>query len=203
MSAHTNMVAAGILPTAWHNNQLYFLFGKEQAWDETPGFADFAGGQEKGESFEDTAAREGAEELTGFLGSPPEIRRLLQKPNKVYSIDMKNPNNPKHHYRTYVVPFEYNTDLPRFYNNNQRFLRERLTPAFMKKTHIFEKEEIRWFASNEITQPSVLAKFRPFYREMVSLIYEQREAIQETLYPHKKHNKTMKKRKGKRKGKTF
>jgi 8-oxo-dGTP pyrophosphatase MutT (NUDIX family) len=191
------MVAAGILPTAWHNNQLYFLFGKEQAWDETPGFADFGGGQEKGESLEDTASREGAEELTGFLGSEPDIRRLLRHP-KVFPVDMKNPDNPKHHYRTYVVPCEYNTDLPRFFNNNQRFLRERLTPAFMKKTHIFEKEEIRWFRVHELLHPSVLAQFRPFYREMVSLIHEQREAIQKKLFSFRKQ-KTMKKGKGKRK----
>jgi len=70
-------MGGSILPVTIHNNKLYFLFGKERDIDENPGWSDFGGGTDKGESFLQTASREGSEELTGFLGNKDDIRRLL------------------------------------------------------------------------------------------------------------------------------
>ena len=52
---------------------LRFLFGKERDIDENPGWSDFGGGTENGETYMTTAIREGGEELTGFLGGEKEI----------------------------------------------------------------------------------------------------------------------------------
>jgi len=45
------MVGADILPIAIYNNKLHFLFGKEnQIEKKTPGFSDFGGRVERGET---------------------------------------------------------------------------------------------------------------------------------------------------------
>ena len=55
-------MGAGILPTSIHNNKLYFLFGKENKYeDSASGFSDFGGGTDNKETFIQTAIREGPE----------------------------------------------------------------------------------------------------------------------------------------------
>ena len=61
------------------NGKLYFLFGKENKYADTPGFSDFGGGTDNNESFLETAVREGGEELTGFLGNDNDIHKMLSK----------------------------------------------------------------------------------------------------------------------------
>ena len=66
-------MGAGILPTTIHNNKLFFLFGKENKYeDSAPGFSDFGGGTDNNETYFETAIREAGEELTGFLGNDNE-----------------------------------------------------------------------------------------------------------------------------------
>ena len=72
-------MGGGILPVAIKNNKVYFLFGKENELDDTPGWADFGGGKEEGESYLDTALREGSEEINGFLGSAEKLRSVVKK----------------------------------------------------------------------------------------------------------------------------
>ena len=72
-------MGAGILPTTIHNNKLYFLFGKENKYADTPGWSDIGGGTDNNETYMQTASREGSEELTGFLGMEKDIKNLLNK----------------------------------------------------------------------------------------------------------------------------
>ena len=72
-------MGGSILPVTLHNGKIYFLFGKERDIDENPGWSDFGGCTNKGETFMQTAIREGREELTGFLGSDSDIRKMLNK----------------------------------------------------------------------------------------------------------------------------
>ena len=54
------MVGAGILPVSIYNKKVYFLFGKENKFEDfAPGWADFGGGQDNQESFLEIAIREG------------------------------------------------------------------------------------------------------------------------------------------------
>ena len=83
-------MGAGILPTTIHNNKLYFLFGKENQYeDSAAGFSDFGGGTDNNEDFLETAIREGGEELTGFLGSDNDVKSMLKKYG-TYNIDLDN-----------------------------------------------------------------------------------------------------------------
>jgi hypothetical protein len=40
-------MGASILPVTIYKGKLYFLFGKERAIDENPGWSDFGGGTDK------------------------------------------------------------------------------------------------------------------------------------------------------------
>jgi len=160
-------MGAGILPTTIHNNKLYFLFGKENKFVDTPGWAEFGGGSEGKESFLQTAIREGTEELTGFLGSTNDLERKIKKTG-TFNIDWKT-------YRTHILPMEYDELLPFYYNNNQRFLQKRLDPNVIKKSKIFEKEEIRWFSMDEIKKRKV--PFRSYYYNIADLIIKNELAI--------------------------
>ena len=73
------MVAGSILPVTIYKNQLYFLFGKEnQLEDSAKGWSDFGGRLENNETPYQAALREGAEELTGFLGDSKELNKLIR-----------------------------------------------------------------------------------------------------------------------------
>jgi hypothetical protein len=102
-------MGAGILPTTIHNNKLYFLFGKENKYeDSASGFSDFGGGTDNKETFLQTAIREGTEELTGFLGSTNDLRNMLKKYG-TYNIDYKSEGYST--YRSHLFPYNYNEYL--------------------------------------------------------------------------------------------
>lgn len=191
-------MGAGILPTTIYNGKLYFLFGKENKYEDTaPGFSDFGGGTDNSESYIETAVREGGEELTGFLGSDKDVKHLLTRYG-TYNIDYKSPTYHSA-YRTHLFPMIYDKHLPFYYNNNQRFLQKRLDPKIIIKTKIFEKAEIRWIHVDEL--PKMRKQFRFFFREIVDMIYEQRESIKSFIKKGLKQttSKTKKSRKIKRK----
>lgn len=196
-------MGAGILPTTIHNGKLYFLFGKENKFeDSAPGFSDFGGGTDYSETYLETAVREGAEELTGFLGNPKDIKKLLKK-NGTYNIDY-NTNGHKL-YRMHIFPMIYDPMLAFYYNNNQRFLQQKLEPEIIKSTKIFEKAEIRWICIDDIIK--MRSQFRSYFQNIVDMIYEQKNDIEHFVMKglkqhknkslhmkknYKKHNKTKK-----------
>jgi hypothetical protein len=196
-------MGAGILPTTIHNGKLYFLFGKENKFeDSAPGFSDFGGGTDYSETYLETAVREGAEELTGFLGNPKDIKKLLKK-NGTYNIDY-NTNGHKL-YRMHIFPMNYDPMLAFYYNNNQRFLQQKLEPEIIKSTKIFEKAEIRWICIDDIIK--IRSQFRSYFQNIVDMIYEQKNDIEHFVMKglkqhknkslhmkknYKKHNKTKK-----------
>lgn len=166
-------MGAGILPTTIYNNQLMFLFGKENQYeDSAPGFSDFGGGTDNNESYLQTAIREGGEELTGFLGSDKDLRKLLQKYG-TYNIDHQS--NTHNTYRMHIFPIVYDEKLPFYYNNNQKFIQKRLDPNIIKQTKIFEKAEIRWISVDEL--PKMRNQFRHYFRNIVDHIYKERNEI--------------------------
>jgi len=168
-------MGAGILPTTIYKGKLYLLFGKENKYEDTaPGFSDFGGGTDYTESYLQTAVREGSEEFTGFLGSATDIKKLLTK-HGTYDVEYKAPTYGKP-YRTHLFPMDYDPYLPFYYNNNQRFLQKHLPVDIFKTTKIFEKAEIRWICVNDL--PKMRQQFRFFFREIVDMIYQQREMIE-------------------------
>lgn len=165
-------MGASILPVTIHKGKLYFLFGKERAIDENPGWSDFGGGTDNKESYLQTAIREGGEELTGFLGSDADIKQLIQK-HGTYDIDYKSTGYGI--FRVHIFPMKYDEYLPHYYNNNQKFLQKRLNPKIIRDSKIFEKAEIRWICIDEFAK--MKKEFRSFYQNIVELILNKKPEI--------------------------
>jgi hypothetical protein len=65
---------------------------------------------------------------------------------------------------------DYDENLETYYNNNHKFLWERMDKQYLNSTKLFEKIEIKWFSEDELT--SMRSVFREFYREIVDKIKE-------------------------------
>jgi hypothetical protein len=152
------MVGSSILPVSIHKGKLYFLFGKENELENSAkGFSDFGGGIESGESALDTACREGAEELTGFLGEKGGIKKWL---NGGY-LRFGEPDK----YRIHVIRMDYDANLPIYYNNNHAFLWKKMDKHLLSKTKLFEKIEIQWFSVEDMKKR--INEFRSFYQDIL------------------------------------
>ena len=190
-------MGAGILPTTIHNNKIYFLFGKENQYADTPGWSDIGGGTDNNESFLETASREGMEELTGFLGMEKDIRALLTKHGS-YKLEFGEPHR---RYRVHIFPMKYDPNLPVYYNNNHRFLERKLSKNLIKNSKIFEKEEIKWICVDDI--PKMRNKFRHYFRDVADQLYDEKAAIRAFLRASRRRKKrTVKKARKARKKKT-
>jgi hypothetical protein len=165
-------MGGSILPITIINGKIYLLFGKERDIDENPGWSDFGGGTDKGESYIQTASREGMEEMTGFLGNEKDVKKMLSKYG-TFDIDFKSEGYTT--YRSHLFPMEYDPSLPFYYNNNQRFLQKKLDPKIIRDTKIFEKTQIKWFPLDSLK--SHRSEFRNFYRNIIDLIIANKDAI--------------------------
>lgn len=163
------MVAASILPVAIYKNELHFLFGKENEMeDSAKGFSDFGGSVEDGERIIDTAMREGAEELCGFLGNSTQLSQLIKKNGGLYEITHGSGNKA---YHVHIFCMEYDEQLPEYFTNNHKFLWSRMDKNLLNDSKFFEKQEIRWFTPR--TMKKQIGEFREFYREIVLLLLKQ------------------------------
>lgn len=156
-------MGAGILPVAIYKNQLYFLFGKERdrPLETARGWADFGGGNDYKETNLSTAAREGAEELSGFLGNRNKIKNHLRKKKMTIKTDDNN-------YTTFIVPIDYDTNLPKYFNNQISFINEYVDNYKLNNTTMYEKQEIKWYTIGMLKNNK--NKFREFYREIINKI---------------------------------
>lgn len=179
------MPAASILPVAIHNNKLYFLFGKENALeDSAKGFSDFGGGVDSGETALQTAMREGSEELTGFLGTKEMIHKRLKKTGTykiVYQFPPRKEDDPDepNTYTVFIFPFEYDMSIVEYFNNNHAFLWERMDKKLLSSTKLFEKIKIEWFCEDELKKRG--SEYRSFYKDIVDLIIEHKPHIRKFI----------------------
>jgi hypothetical protein len=163
------MVAGSILPITIYNKRLYFLFGKENSLEESaPGYSDFGGGSEGNETPYETALREGAEELTGFLGDSSQLHKLITSNGGIFKISHNN-------YHTHLFYLEYDENLTMHYNQNHTFLWDRMNRKALKETKLFEKIKIDWFSLEDMKKQR--GKFRHFYREIVDIFLKRKSEI--------------------------
>lgn len=192
------MVAGSILPVAIHNNKLYFLFGKENSMeDSAKGWSDFGGGLENGETAFQTAVREGSEEMTGFLGNSNEIQNLIKKNGGFYEIVHNT-------YHVHIFLIDYDENLPKYYNQNHRFLWDKMDNIILNKSKLFEKIEINWFSIQDMKKR--IKEFRSFYQDIVHIFLSKKENIYRFLLSKSKKrklNKSIKKSIQKRRNKTM
>ena len=163
------MVASSILPVTIYKNKLFFLFGKENEMeDSAKGFSDFGGSVDPGESIIETAYREGAEELCGFLGNASDVKSLIAKNGGAYEIIHND-------YHIHLFFMEYDENLPLYFTNNHRFLWDRMDKTTLNNSKFFEKQEISWFSISDLK--SRKKEFRSFYQEKVDLILKEKGKI--------------------------
>jgi transcription termination factor NusB len=138
---------------------------------------DFGGGTESSESYLNTAIREAGEELTGFLGTPEEIKKMLTKYG-TYNIDYNTGSHSS--YRMHIFPMRYTEELPLYYNNNQQFLQKHLDENVIKKTKIFEKAEIQWIPAKKLI--NIKEEFRSYFQNIVTILVEQQDKIADFVH---------------------
>ena len=170
-------MGAGVLPATIHNGVVYFLFGKESKFEKTaPGFSDFGGGIDDGETPIQTAVREAGEELTGFLGSSAVVRRLLRRK----FVLRHDPETKKHGpYFLHIFPYAFDPALPKYFNNNRAFIGKHLPTRTIRATKIFEKAEIRWIPITQLAR--MRPQFRHYFRDIIDLILKHRDFIRRFL----------------------
>ena len=179
------MVAGSILPVTIHNNKLFFLFGKENPMeDSSKGWSDFGGGVDKGETPFQTALREGGEELTGFLGDKKQVKKLIQKGGGVYKLSHND-------YHIHIFFMEYDENLIKYYNQNHKFLWERMDKRLLNDSKLFEKIEINWFSIEDMKKKR--SEFRNFYQEIVDLFLRDIENIRKFIDKKRNNNRKTKK----------
>jgi hypothetical protein len=167
------MPAGSLLPVTIHNGKLYFLFGKENPLeDSSKGFSDFGGGVED-QSFFETALREASEELTGFWGAPDKLRKTIKKNGGTYIL--KHNSGTDNEYRVHMFYVNYDPILVDTFNDNHRFLWNRMDKKMLNDSKLFEKIEIRWFSESELLRKKPL--YRHFYFDIVKDIVKQKEEI--------------------------
>jgi 8-oxo-dGTP pyrophosphatase MutT (NUDIX family) len=174
------MPGSSILPVALHKGKLYFLFGKENPMEDSAhGFSDFGGGIDAGEKPFETAMREGSEELTGFLGTPDQIRQHVRRTGGTFAFTHTNAKDSALNYTVHVMCYPYDPELPVYYNNNHRFLWDRMNRKLLNSTKLFEKIEIRWFCEDELQK--CMPQYRPFYREIVATMLQKLPEIRQFI----------------------
>ena len=169
-------MGGGALPIALNkkDKKVYLLFGKENEYlnKDSPGFSDFGGGEKPGESALDTALREGCEELNGFFGCEGEIKRLI-KENLVTSLNHDS-------YTTFLFEIEYDENLPYYFNNNYKFLKNHVNKLVRHSTNgLFEKSVIKWMTFDDLRKER--RSFRSYYRNVVDVILENEDDIMRKL----------------------
>lgn len=87
---------------------------------------------------------------------------------------------------------EYDEKLPIYYNQNHKFLWERMDKKILNDSKLFEKIEIGWFSTDDMRKRKV--EFRKFYQEIVDLFLNDIDNIRKFL--EKKTNRKTRKNYG-------
>jgi NUDIX domain-containing protein len=160
--------AAGVLPVAIHDGQLYLLLGRERYYNTWCGFG---GGRDDSESILQTAGREFMEESMAIIMSEEEIYQILEQnlDNRLllrYQLDG---------YVEHVVLIEYDSELPKLFDRlEKQFNRcSRLIDRSCKTgqcaitgedpsvtfelvcSPLFEKDMMEWFTFEEIMELAI------------------------------------------------
>ena len=150
------ILGAGLIPVSKLHNKLYFLLGRDIAYNK---WSDFGGKSERGESILQTAAREGYEETNGFLGTQQQIKKNIVKSDlPVFKTD-------DNRHTCYLMNIKYNKELPIYMTNNYYFIKDNI-PDVIDNNHngLYEKDIIDWFTIDELNN---FSEFRSYFTDIV------------------------------------
>ena len=153
-------MGAGVLPIAFYKGRIFFLFSREYINSKEDGglWSDFGGSKDKGETYFQTALREGYEESDKIIGSKNTIKNLME--NSLQEITING-------YRTYIILIDYDKDLPKKFRNKFLYVKQN-KPHLICKKGLYEKDMIKWYTYNDIKKK--FDEFRPFYKKIVKTI---------------------------------
>lgn len=156
-------MGAGVLPYTVVRGKPLFLFGKEHASNDTPGWADFGGGAEGNETDRAIALREWYEETSGIFGSFAEYKLLFDKGF------VRTFTNASRQYTVFLVRVPYDPMLVTHYNRISDFF-ERSALDTRATKGLFEKAQMKWFSVADMRRRK--GQFRSYYRELVGMVLE-------------------------------
>jgi hypothetical protein len=87
---------------------------------------------------------------------------------------------------------QFDENLPKYYNQNHRFLWEKMDSKLLNESKLFEKIEIDWFSIDDIKRRK--KEFRGFYQEIIDDILADIENIEKFIIKKNKSNTTRKNR---------
>lgn len=163
-------MGGGILPVARFRGEIMFLLGKEVSSGK---WCDFGGGREGNETKWQTAMREGAEELNGFLGCAKDMSKKVKR-NGVLEIHGGT-------WTTYVLEIDYDPLMPVYFNNQHRFIKEYLPATVKKHNGLFEKSEIKWFSIADLRDKR--RYIRHCYKSVVDEVIRRKHEIAGNMIP--------------------
>ena len=152
---------AGILPVAFNNGRIYFLYGRETVdvkWKDSGKWSDFGGSIEKGETLKSTAIREGYEETAGILGDEKAIRNLVDK-NLIIKLTVNK-------FTTYIVEIPYDKYLPKKYRKTYLDTKKNNLDLITNKNGLWEKDKMKWVEYKELLRFRNVC--RPWYKYVVT-----------------------------------
>jgi hypothetical protein len=71
-------------------------------------------------------------------------------------------------YHIHIFLMKYDENLPCYFTNHHKFVWDRMDKNILNDSKYFEKQEIRWFSTEDMIRGRKL--FRNFYREIVDHI---------------------------------
>ena len=164
------ILGSGLIPISKFNNKLYFLLGKDLAYQK---WSDFGGKSEKYELPLDTAIREGYEETNGFLGSQQIIRENILTNN----LPIFKTNDNRH--TCYLMTIKYQKQLPNYMNNNYNFIKENAPSiVYNNNNGLYEKDYVDWFTIDELKN---FSEFRNYFKDIVWKLDKKYDKILDKL----------------------
>jgi len=166
-------MGGGLIPACIHNNKIYLLLGKENMYVDNGEqyWADFGGSKEGDETPYETAIREGTEEICGYLGSISKMKKYLREKGYLkYNVNR---------HTSFLFQYDYDDSLPKYFNNNLKYLERMLNPSIIKNSVYFEKSEIKWYSFDELAK--LKSKSRYYFKPILDEIIKDKEKIKAYL----------------------
>lgn len=179
--------AGGVLIYSFNNDgKLVFLLGRENyvksiknnKHDKAGKFCDFGGGILNTESIQYGITREFYEETMGAIMTNDELYNLITNDDTYLFI------NKKHPYIECIIKLNYNTELPKVYNNIRRYLDECMLYISNDGTNFqhmipscphgyLEKTEIKWLAISDILNDidNIRQEFKDTFHKIIKTYF--------------------------------
>jgi hypothetical protein len=165
---------AGAIPFSFHENEYYFLFGRETKdvnWSDRGLYGSFGGGIKKEkEKNIDGLIREFWEETNGFFGE----RKVIDKYIKKNFSKMLAVNSDVYRGVILFLPVKYEPSLSKYFSFSNNFTKKILNNKkeieIIRNNGFLEKDKAKWMKIDDIQKN--MKKFRNCEKELVDFIIE-------------------------------